>query len=183
MALGAEPETVLAWALREEDTEGLLALRLERLDGADVRVLHERVVPGAGATVDHVAVCPSGVVVVDAERSVGRVELRRPGTWGTGSARLYVGGVNRTRLVDAVLGQMTAVSGALGGLTDRPVVTGTVCFAGADWSSLPRPFQIRGVQVHHPRSLVRALRRPGPLGAARVAEVAAHLDAVLPPST
>lgn len=80
---------------------------------------------------DHLALARSGVWVVDAKTHRGELEVRRSG--GLRSPRvekLFVGGRDRTSLVDGVVAQMQAVRAALG---DDPVpIFGALCFVGTE---------------------------------------------------
>ena len=44
-------------------------------------VLHDRAVPGGRANIDHIAVVPSGVWVIDTKHYRGRLEQRDLGGW------------------------------------------------------------------------------------------------------
>lgn len=72
----------------------------------EVEALHHRRVPGPrGATIDHVLVGPAGVVVAGSWRWEGFVEVV--------GDRLLVGGRNRTRAIDGVVGRVDAVRATL----------------------------------------------------------------------
>ena len=54
-----------------------VASRLEALlDPAEVVLLHDRRIPRSRANIDHIAVAPSGVTVVDAKAVKGKVRVR-----------------------------------------------------------------------------------------------------------
>jgi hypothetical protein len=77
LRLRISPET-LAWrhgAIGERRTARLLA-RLERLGWA---ILHDLAIPGSQANIDHLAVGPGGVVVIDTKQYRGRLHLDRYG--------------------------------------------------------------------------------------------------------
>ena len=59
-------------------------------------VLDDRKVPGTKVHIDHIVVAPSGVWVIDAKESDGRVERRDIGGWFKVDERLYVAGKDRT---------------------------------------------------------------------------------------
>ena len=113
LALSDEPQTTRAWeqgAIGEE----LLAERLKDLP-SDMRILHDRRVPGSRANIDHIVVSSAGVWVIDAKRYKDkRPELRVEG--GIIRPRvesLRVGGRDRTKLVDGVRSQVEQVAGAV----------------------------------------------------------------------
>ena len=78
LALSDEPQTTRTWeqgAIGEE----LLAERLKDLQ-SDMRILHDRRVPGSRANIDHIVVSSAGVWVIDAKRYKDkRPELRVEG--------------------------------------------------------------------------------------------------------
>ena len=57
-----------------------MGARLDVILSPTVRVLHDRRIPGTRANIEHLVVCPTGVLVVDAKRYVGpRPALRVDG--------------------------------------------------------------------------------------------------------
>ena len=86
--------------------EERVAAKLAELAEFGVITLNDRRIPGSRANIDHIAITPWGVWVIDAKRYVGK----RPdmfidgGLFGIGGvARLKVGGRNADHLVDGVL--------------------------------------------------------------------------------
>ncbi len=86
-------------------------------------MLDDRRVPGAKATLNHLVVAPSGVWVVEAKDYDGRVERRDVGGWFKVDERLYVGGKDRSHLVDGLDRHVIGVENLLAqaGLTSVPV--------------------------------------------------------------
>jgi len=155
--------------------EEKVAARLDALSEVGVIALHDRRVPGTKANIDHLAVTPWGVWVIDTKRYVGkRPELRiEGGILGIGgTSRLVVGGRKKDDLVDGVLWQVERVSSAVG--SDIPV-RGILCFVDADWPLLGGDFGVRGVRVVWPRRLIKEVLRASPptMDAATVARVLA----------
>jgi len=75
LALSDDPQSTKAWdtgALGEER----LGARLTELSNEHLRVLHDRRIPGTKANIDHLAVTPTGVYVIDAKRHRGRPHLK-----------------------------------------------------------------------------------------------------------
>jgi hypothetical protein len=171
LALTDDPQSTKAWAVGAAGEERLAA-RLEQ--AANARLLHDRRVPGTRANIDHIAVCPSGVHVIDAKRYRGRPRLRIDG--GILRPRvetLVVAGRDRTRLLEGVLKQVDVVTDAVG---DPAVpVHGVLCFVDADWPLVGGSFTARGVHVVWPGKLVQMLDGQGPVTAAEVARVHATL--------
>ncbi len=118
--------------------------------------------------------------MVDAKRYVDkRPELRvEGGILRPRVEKLMVGGRDRTKLVDGVLGQVERVRAVLGD-EDVPVV-GVLCFIEADWPLVGGPSASRGVRVVSPRRLSKILAEAG--GAVDVASVRDRIAAAFPPA-
>jgi hypothetical protein len=140
-------------------------------------VLHDRAVPGTRANIDHIAVVPSGVWVIDTKQYTGLVQRRDLGGWFTSRPALIVNGRDRTNLVPAVRRQVALVGRVVG--PGMPV-RGALCFEGAEWAVLGRPFRIDGVTVSRARRLARTLKEPGPLDVDAIAALAARIADAFP---
>ena len=142
----------------------------------NVTVLHDRAL-GRGLPAADIAVAPSGVFVINSRPSDGPVRVSRP---PFGPAKLRVGGVDRTSLVEGLDEQVAAVARALAAIDPGAAISGIVCFV--DDESLPvlRTLTLRGVPLLDPRGLVRRLRRRGPLTGERVQRIANGLAELLP---
>jgi hypothetical protein len=129
-------------------------------------------------------VAPSGIHVIDAKRHKGaKVRLRKRGLPFNRRIDLYVGGRKRTNLVEAMTKQVLAVDRAAGELVRNPPtpITAVLCFVDADFGLLPSPQSLNGVHVTWRRGLRKLLRRPGPLNAEQIAEIASRVAQILPP--
>jgi len=94
--------------------ESRLAAWIEREVGDAVIALHDRVIPGLrGTNIDHLFVAESGVWIVDAKAYKGKVEHRDLGPLWRVDPRLFVAGRDRTKLIDGLARQLTAVRAAL----------------------------------------------------------------------
>jgi hypothetical protein len=172
LAITDEPNSTVVWGLGATGEE-LLGAGFDRLSERGVRMLHDRRIPASRANIDHIAVTPSGIYVIDAKRYRGRrphlqVEggLFRPRT-----ERLLVGTRDSTKLVAGVHKQVQVVSRALDHLAaGRPVppVTGVLCFVDADWPLIGGAFTIDGVLVEWPKKTYRRLIQLGSLDAVQV---------------
>jgi hypothetical protein len=181
LALSEEPQSTTAWA-RGARGEEVLGHGLDALEGRGVRTLHDRRIPRTRANIDHLAVGPTGVHVIDAKRYRGRPALRvEGGILRPRVQRLVVGTRDCTRLVDGVLKQVEVVRGALDRafLADVPV-HGVLCFVDADWPLIGGSFVISDVAVLWPKKLGERLMAPGPLTPDRTDEVHRALAAALP---
>jgi hypothetical protein len=159
LALSDDPQSTTAWnsgALGEER----LGQRLDELSSATLRVLHDRRIPGTKANIDHIAITPTGIYVIDAKRYVGKRPTLRVegGIVRPRVEKLMVGGRDRTKLVDGVRKQVDVVRGIVG---DNAPVTGVLCFIEADWPLLGGAFAIRNVDVLWPKKLYPRLQSCG----------------------
>ena len=138
-------------------------------------VLHDRRVPGRRANIDHLAVGPGGITVIDSKNYTGKVAVRK--------SRLWVNGRDRTKLIDGVLGQVEVVRSALAGST----YTGVSIEAALAWSNhealpLLRALRLKGVLIDGTRRVAKLASRPGPLSVAEADQLAALLGERLPPA-
>jgi hypothetical protein len=140
-------------------------------------VLHDRAVPGSRSNIDHIAVVPSGVWVIDTKCYRGLVERRRLGGWFTRQPALFVNSRNRTTLIPPIIRQRDLVKRVAG--PDVPT-HGALCFVDATWGFPSRPFTIDGVRITWERRLAGALRRSGPLDAASIRSLAKQIATAFP---
>jgi hypothetical protein len=133
--------------------------------------------PGGRGDIDHVAVAPTGVYVIDAKDLRGRVRIARP---FLGAEKLLASGRNRTKLIDGLDRQVAAVEAVLNdsGHPDVPV-RGALCFTKAD---LPMfgTVQMRGHLLLYRKALAKRLNADGPLGPAAIEELARVIAEALP---
>jgi len=180
-ALAGEPHNVHAWrqgAEGEAATARALDVRLHRSDAV---VLHDRRVPGRGRwNIDHIAIGPSGVTVIDTKSSRGRVQLATVGILNR-REQLLVGGRDRTSQLDAVERQIARVAGAL----DRHdvAVLGALCFPfmRREWLHYSRAREGL-ITVDDPAHIAKLVKRAGPHNADEIAWLAETLVATFPPA-
>lgn len=179
LALSDDPQSTTAWnsgALGEER----LGHGLNARASDTVRLLHDRRVPDTRANIDHLAVTPAGILVIDAKRYVGK----RPALTVEGGLlrprveKLTVGSRDQTKLVDGVIQQVDLVASLVG---DALPVRGYLCFIEADWPLIGGTFTVRGIDVLWPKKLYTRLATAGPF-AATVAETHDLLAVALPPA-
>jgi hypothetical protein len=170
LALSDDPQSTRAWERGAE--------RLKDLP-ADMRVLHDRRVPGSRANIDHIVVSSAGVWVIDAKRYKGkRPELRvEGGILRPRVESLRVGGRDQTKLVDGVTSQVERVAGAVA--DPDVVVRGVLCFLEADWPLIGGDFTVRDIAVVWPRLLTKRISAAAP-AAIDVDAVYGRLRAVFP---
>lgn len=159
----------------ERGAEGEAILGALLADVPEVLVLHDRAMPRRSANIDHIAVAPSGVYVIDAKHYSGepRADVI------DGVRRLFVGGDDATELVDGVRWQARAIEAVLGatGVPVQPIL----CFIGSSWS-ISNGLLIDGVGITSPDRLVTLLQTAGPLRGTAAAEVHRELGDALAPA-
>jgi hypothetical protein len=176
--IGRESQSTTAWKVGAEG-ERRVADVLTGVDGIDV--LHDRLVPGSRANIDHIVVGQAGVFVVDAKKYTGAVQTRDVGGWLRTDVRLYVDNRDRTSLVDGVERQVEIVRSALADQHADVDVRGVLCFVGAEWGVIMRPRHVRGVTALWPVRLVDHVTVPG-AHAERISDIASVLRRALRPA-
>ncbi|HWF51578.1 MAG TPA: nuclease-related domain-containing protein [Solirubrobacteraceae bacterium] len=178
-----EPQSTSAWE-RGGKAEVYAGRRLERhLAGSGVKLLHDRRVPGHGAAnIDHVAVGPGGVTVIDSKKYNGKVRVERVG--GLFSPRrdvLKINGRDQTKLVSGVEKQVQYVLSSLRTADyDGVDVRGALCMTEVDGLPLIRSLSVRGVLVDGPKRAAALAKRPGELAPETVDKIWRHLAANFP---
>lgn len=129
---------------------------LDSLASDDIRVFHDRRIPGTRANIDHLVVTGDAVWVIDSKRYTGRPALLvEGGLFRPRVEKLLVKGRDKSALVDGVVGQVERVSKVVPGVPVR----GVLCFVDADWPLLGGAFSIREVDVVWPREVAKRIRR------------------------
>lgn len=166
LALSEDPQSTKAWAVGAVGEEKL-GRRLDGLKSDNIHVLHDRLIPGTKANIDHIVVCSSGVFVIDAKKYKGRPSLRVEGGFlRERTEKLMVGSRDCTKLAGGVHKQMARVTTALANANLVDVqVAGMLCFVEADWPILGGEFSIAGIDVLWPKRAVHLIRKPGAIDA------------------
>jgi hypothetical protein len=179
----APPQSEQAWATGAAGEEEVAAHL--RADCPDVVVLHDRRMPNSRANVDHIAVAPSGVFVIDAKRYKGKIEVRKP---LFGDAVLVINGRKKTKLVEGLGRQVDAVAKGLAVIEQDVPVHGCFCFlnpagqAGGSGIPLLRTLTIEGFPLYYPRRLVKRLNQAGPIYGGQAMVLAEALIELFPPA-
>ena len=173
--VAGEPAHLRAWKTGAAGEELLGRRLLELLDAAVVELLNDRRIPGTRANIDHIAVGPSGVTVIDAKKLKGKVRVTRSGLLPPRREHLMVGGRDRTKLIDGIEGQVAAVRDVLtaAGLSQMPL-RGALCFVDTAGLPLFGTLGVRDVVVDGPKRTAKLIARVGPLAhedRARIADV------------
>jgi hypothetical protein len=162
--------------------EARLAAFIDREVGDQVLCLHDRLVPGSQANIDHIWIAPTGVWVVDSKTHAGKLERRDTGPLWRQENQVFVNGRNRTSLANGVTRQVEAVLAALRPDPTLAVVEvhGVLCFLEADWGLLDFPFQVGNVWVMYAGALRKRLKKSGKVDRERMERIAHRLDLSLP---
>jgi hypothetical protein len=158
--------------------EEMVAAALDARCRPEVAVLHDRRSPGTRANIDHIAIAPSGVWVVDTKRYKGKIQVAKP-LFGPG--KLKIAGRDQAKLVAGLLGQVELVAPVVAGVLPDVPVRGAFCFVEGDLPLLGTP-SVNGILLLHRRSLVKRLNADGPLTVDDITTVTAALAGRFPPA-
>jgi hypothetical protein len=174
-----DPQSTRAWAQGSEG-ERQLAEGLTRRAGDRAVLLHDRRIPRSRTNIDHLAIAPSGVWVIDAKTYSGPLQRRDKGTWGRIDYRVYVNGRDQSRLVNSPLHQAEVVRSILD--DDTVPIHMALCFVNVEWDFFLKPFQIKDVWVTYANKLCENIAEAGPLSGDDVLSVGNRLSSALPPA-
>ena len=185
LAVSDDPQSTRAWATGARGEE-VLGQRLDKLklSGRGIYILHDRRIPHTRANIDHIAVCPTGVFVIDAKKYLGRPSSRvEGGLLRPRTEKLMVGSRDCTKQINGARKQVDLVRSALeaAGFKGIPV-HGLLCFVSADWPLLGSAFIIDGVHVLWPRKAVENLLKPGPVNDQTAQHIHRTLASLFPPA-
>ncbi len=178
LALSDDPVTTRVWAQGARG-ERAVAAKLDELAGEHVVALHDRKMlrpdgRPTRANIDRIAVCASGVWVVDAKTHKGALQVRRSGgLFGPRVEKLFIAGRDRTALLDGLTGQVDVVRAVLAEVQADISVRGALCFVGTDLPWVGE--SIGGVPLVGRRGLAKLVQRPGDLVPADRAAIADYL--------
>ena len=174
-----ESQPTAAWKI---GAEGEVQVAEVLASATGIEVLHDRLVPGSRANIDHIVVGPSGVFVIDAKKYIGAIEVRDVGRRFHVDERLYVNGRDRSALVDGVLWQVDVVRTALGEEFGSVPIRGVLCFVGGEWGWIKKQKRVKGVTSLWPTALPDHVSAAGE-HSQRVAAIAVHLRHRLKPAS
>jgi len=174
----AESQATRAWKVGAEGERRVA----EVLDGVGgIEVLRDRLVPSSRANIDHMAIGPKGVFVIDAKKYTGQVEARDVGGLFRTDERLYVNNRDRTKLVDGVLRQVEVVRLVLGPDFADVQIQGVLCFVGCEWGWIVRTKRVKGVTALWPNALPDHVSAAG-ANTDQITAIAARLRSELRPA-
>lgn len=147
-----------------------------RTADSGVLLLHDRRMPRGRGNIDHLAIAPTGVFVIDAKNHKGKVEIARQ---LFGKPKLLVGRRDHTTLLDGLDRQVHAVRAALDDDHSEMVVRGVLCFPNADFP-LFGTLEMRGHLLLSPKSVAKRLNASGSVSPRSIEALAARLAREFP---
>lgn len=179
-----EPASTRVWQ-QGAAGEFRVAERLEKhLDGTGVRLLHDRRVAGhTWANIDHIAVGPGGVTVIDSKTHSGKIRSDwRGGLFVERRTILRIDGRDQTKLITGVEKQIGYVRSALANLDlgRKLDVVGALCFPNVEGLPWFRQIEIRGIVVDGPKPVSHLAARSGRLDSETVERIWTHLGRAFP---
>ncbi len=178
-----EPSSTKVWRQGASGEVRTAARLAKHLAGSGVRLLHDRRIPGhRRANIDHVAVGPGGITVIDSKMHRGRIRVERVGgLFSPRRSALLIEGRDRTRLVDGVERQIEFVRAGLA-CPHLPEIRGALCFANPEGLPLLRQLSVRDIVIDGPKSIARLAARPGELAPDEIDTIWADLGRLFPPA-
>lgn len=150
---------------------------LDRHCRPGVVVLHDRSIPGSKANIDHLAVTPTGVWVIDTKRYKGKIAVEKP---LFGSPKLTVNARDQTKLVAGLARQVALVAPVVAHVAPEASVRGAFCFVQGDLPLLGT-LSIAGFPLLSRRSLPKKLNTDGPLDIEAIGFLVESLARAFPP--
>jgi nuclease-like protein len=173
-----EPQTTAVWQQGGKGEVRVGARLAKHLDGHQVRLLHDRRIPGHGhANIDHLAVGAGGITVIDTKTHRGKIHVGRVGgLFAPRRSVMLIGGRDQTRLIDAVEHQIELVRTALARSGEDDIdVCGALCLPEVDGLPLLGQLSMRGIIVDGPKPVAKLARRPGQLSSEAIERIWRHL--------
>ena len=181
-----DPQSTRAWK-QGADEEIRVARQLARhLSGRHVILLHDRRIPGRGrANIDHIAIGPGGITVIDTKSARGRLRIeKRGGFLSPRRERLIINGRDRTKLVDGLERQVEAVRTVIAELaTGELDVRSALCFPNLDrLRRLGLTMRSGTIAIDAPRGIAKLARRQGPMTLDFIERIGSNLARRFPPA-
>jgi hypothetical protein len=172
------PQSTRAWA-KGAAGEREVARALAGVEG--IRLLNDLHVRGQRRNIDHIAVSPAGVFVIDAKDYRGEIRIRDVGGFFRTDERLFVGRRDCSQLADGMAWQVDLVERVVAscGTATLPPVVPVLCFVNGDWPLFGAPSRFRGVRLEGTNSIKKLLMREPVFDPAAIDAVARSLSSAL----
>ena len=181
-----EPQSTRAW---QAGAEGEIGAGKELAKLASIygfKVLHDRLIPGKKANIDHIAITKSGIFIIDAKNYTGLIRIvDNSGLLDEPNPKHYVGNRNCTHLVHGMHYQIDIVQRVLRNQSIEMPVTGVLAFYKGDWELLSSIFPqevIQGVLINN-RGIEKILNREGSFTLEEIDHVTMALASKLKPAS
>lgn len=178
-----EKQSTAAWSKGAKGERKVGEYLEKKLDGKGCELLHDRAIPGSRANIDHIAIGPGGVTVIDAKNIKGKVRATTTGIGKRKRTLLTVDGRDRSKLIAGVRRQVDVVEAVLEDL--QPPISVPVCGLICWWNHEGLPLigankiEVEGIRVLSPRRTADVAGSDGELSLAAVSVVADFLDSRL----
>lgn len=178
LALRNEPQHEVAFERGGRGEEAVAESLEQRTAGGPVVLLHDRRMPGGRGNIDHLAIAPTGVFVIDAKDWKGNVKVATP---LFGKPRLLIAGRDCTKLVDGLNRQVAAVRATLTDTRPPWPIQGVLCFTLADLPLLGST-KMRSHLLLYRKALANRLNADGAFSPAEIDNTAHTLACAFPPA-
>jgi Nuclease-related domain len=148
--------------------------------------LHERRIPSRRGNIDHLAIAPGGITVIETNSARGRLWVQnRGGFLSPRHELLPLNGRDLAGLVHGLERQIAAVRTVIAGLAASELdVRGALCFPTIN--RLPRSGQLTirsaTIAIDAPGGVAKLARRHGPITQDLIERIGGHLARRFPPA-
>jgi hypothetical protein len=121
---------------------------------------------------------------VDAKLYSGLIEIRDLGGWLRSDLRLFVGGRDRSKKVENMRWQVSAIDSALAeaGYKELPPVTPVVCFVDGKWRwPIAPPQSYHGIWLEDARSIIKFMSQRRVFDSEAISHISRALASAFPP--
>lgn len=179
-----DPQSTRAWSKGAKGEREAGIYLEKKLRETSCEILHDRLIPGSRANIDHIVVGPAGVSIFDTKNYKGKVRSTKVGFNRSRRTILTVNGADRTKLVEGVRKQVAAVEAVLLEIqppVEVPVVGGLLWW---NYEGLPLlgAVKVDEVPVCSPSASHKLASRPGAFSAEQIGVIAVFLDHALRPA-
>lgn len=177
-----EPQAQKNWKTGAQGEREAAARLAKLLEHTNVLLLHDRRIPGSDANIDHIAIGPGGITVIDTKKWHGKARVRKSGFGKRAREQFVVDGQNRPKPIEGVIKQMAVVESAMRAI--RPPMEielrGAIYWWNYDGLPLFGEVRVNGIPVYAGKKVAKLANRPGDLDEMRIRFVYQQLAQALP---
>ena len=173
-----------SWRKGAEGEESVGRILEEMSERLGFITIHDRLIPGSVANIDHIVVTSSKIFVVDAKKYAGKINFGKLlAPYFGGKATIKIKGRNSNHLLEGVKKQVRIVEQLLAKAGIDIPVQGVLAFVDAKWDMgyMTRPKSINGVLLNS-QGLHSIFRNVPPVDPEIVYRIATQLLNDLPPA-